>query len=110
MVESADQEFLRSIFLMEAWDSLAVIEDGVTRIAASAEPAWDELFLVTHRLKGAAALHGFGRVATLVDAMERTLQPLPSLTPATRRAAADELTALLGALKSILDAIEHHRL
>jgi chemosensory pili system protein ChpA (sensor histidine kinase/response regulator) len=110
MVESADQEFLRSIFLMEAWDSLAVIEDGVTRIAASAEPAWDELFLVTHRLKGAAALHGFGRVATLVDAMERTLQPLPSLTPATRRTAADELTALLGALKSILDAIEHHRL
>jgi chemosensory pili system protein ChpA (sensor histidine kinase/response regulator) len=109
MVEPADQEFLRSIFLMEAWDTLASIEDGVTRLAAGAEPAWDELFLVTHRIKGAAALHGFGRVAGLADAVERVLEPLPKAPPTTRRAAADELFALLGALKSVLDAIEHHR-
>jgi chemotaxis protein histidine kinase CheA/ActR/RegA family two-component response regulator len=109
MVEPADQEFLRSIFLMEAWDTLATIEDGVTRMAAGAEPAWDELFLVTHRIKGAAALHGFQRVARLADAVEQALQPLPKVTPAARRAAAGELSALLGALKSVLDAIEHHR-
>ena len=41
MVEPADQEFLRSIFLMEAWDTLAAIEDGIGRLAAGAEPAWD---------------------------------------------------------------------
>ena len=109
MVEPADQEFLRSIFLMEAWDTLAAIEDGVTRMAAGAEPAWDQLFLVTHRIKGAAALHGFGRVAGLADAVEQALQPLPKASPTTRRAAADELSALLGVLKSVLDAIEHHR-
>jgi chemosensory pili system protein ChpA (sensor histidine kinase/response regulator) len=108
MGESADQEFLRSIFLMEAWDTLAAIEDGVTRMAAGAEPAWDELFLVTHRLKGAASLHGFHRVTALTDAVEQMLQPLPRAEQATRRKAADELTALLGALKSVLDAIEHH--
>ena len=109
MVEPADQEFLRSIFLMEAWDTLAAIEDGVTRMAAGAEPAWDELFLVTHRIKGAAALHGFGRVAGLADAVEQALQPLPKASPTIRRAAADDLSALLGVLKSVLDAIEHHR-
>ncbi len=109
MVEPADQEFLRSIFLMEAWDTLAAIEDGVTSMAAGAEPAWDELFLVAHRIKGAAALHGFGRVAGLADAVEQALQPLPKASPTTRRAAADDLSALLGALKSVLDAIEHHR-
>jgi len=109
MAEPADQEFLRSIFLMEAWDTFAVIEDGIGRLAAGVEPAWDELFLVTHRLKGAAALHGFRQVAGLADAVERALQPLPQAAPPVRRAVADDLTALLGALKSVLDAIEHHR-
>ena len=33
MVDAADQDFLRSIFLMEAWDTLASLEDGVTRLA-----------------------------------------------------------------------------
>ena len=108
MVESADQEFLRSIFLMEAWDSLAAIEDGVTRMATGAEPAWDELFLVTHRLKGAAALHGFHRVAALADGVEHVLQPLRRKAPSARRPAADELAALLAILKSVLDAIAHH--
>jgi chemosensory pili system protein ChpA (sensor histidine kinase/response regulator) len=109
MVEPADQEFLRSIFLMEAWDTLAAIEEGVTRLAASAEPAWEELFLVTHRLKGAAALHGFRRAAALTDAVEHALQPLPRADQPTRHAAVDDLTGLLVNLKSVLDALEHHR-
>jgi chemosensory pili system protein ChpA (sensor histidine kinase/response regulator) len=109
MVEPADQQFLRSIFLMEAWDTLAAIEEGVTRLAAGKEPAWDELFLLPHRLKGAAALHGFLRVAELADAVEQALQPLPPAEAPVRKVAADELTALLGTLKSVLDAIEHDR-
>ena len=109
MAEPADLQFLRSIFLMEAWDTLAAIEEGVIRLAAGAEPAWDELFLLTHRLKGAAALHGFQHVAGLAVAVEQALQPLPRETPAARRPASDELTALLTALKSVLDAIEHDR-
>ncbi len=109
MIESADQAFLRSIFLMEAWDTLAAIEAGIGRMAAGGEPAWNEVFLVTHRLKGAAALHGFRQVAGLAAAVERALQPLPEATPPVRRAVADDLASLLGALKSALDAIEHHR-
>ncbi len=109
MVESTDQDVLRPIFLMEAWDTLAALEAGLGRLTAGAEPAWDELFLVAHRLKGAASLHGFRQVAGLADAVERALQPLPQATPTGRRAAADALAALLGTLKSALDAIERHR-
>ena len=109
MIESAHQDFLRPIFLMEAWDTLAALEAGIGCLAAGAEPTWDELFLVTHRLKGAASLHGFRQVAGLADALERALQPLPQAAPPGRRAAAAALTAQLDALESALDAIEHHR-
>jgi len=36
---SGDQEFLRSIFLMEAWDTLVAIEDGMARLTGGGEPA-----------------------------------------------------------------------
>ena len=109
MVESTDQEFLRSIFLMEAWDTLAAIEGGIGCLAEDGEPSWDDLFLLTHRLKGAASLHGFRRAAQIAEAVERTLQPLRPAGAPVRRAAVDDLAALLEALKSELDAIEHHR-
>ena len=47
-----------------------------TRLASGTEPAWDDLFVVSHRLKGAASLHGFPRVAALADTMEQALRPL----------------------------------
>ncbi|HEU4369689.1 MAG TPA: Hpt domain-containing protein [Methylomirabilota bacterium] len=104
MIEPGDQDFLRSIFLMEAWDTLAAIEEGIGRLAAGAEPAWDELFVVTHRLKGAASLHGFPGVAALAGEVERALAPLPGASPPACGTAAGELAALLESLKSALDA------
>jgi len=101
MDEPSDQDFLRSIFLVEAWDTLAAIEEGIGRLATGAEPAWDELFVVTHRLKGAASLHGFAGVAALAGAVE---QALPGASGAAGAATAGELATLLEALKSALDA------
>jgi len=109
MVEPTDQEFLRSLFLMEAWDTLAAIEKGIGCLAGGEEPAWDDLFIVTHRLNGAASLHGFQQAAGLADTVERALHPLRRARPAARRAAAAELTALLAALRMALDALEHRR-
>jgi len=104
MAEPADQEFLRSIFLMEAWDTLAAIEEGIGRLAGGREPSWDELFVVTHRLKGAASLHGFPRVSALADAVERALAALPRDGAAPAPGAVEELGGLLEALKTALDA------
>jgi chemosensory pili system protein ChpA (sensor histidine kinase/response regulator) len=103
MGERGDQDFLRSIFLMEAWETLAAIENGIARLTEGAEPAWDELSVVTHRLKGSASQHGFSRVATLADAVERAFAGLVGAPAAARTPAVSELAALLEALRSALD-------
>ena len=65
MPEPADQELLRSIFLMEAWDTLVALEQGVGTLCL--EPvsieAGEGLFVVQTPAKGAASLHGFPGVA-----------------------------------------------
>jgi chemosensory pili system protein ChpA (sensor histidine kinase/response regulator) len=94
MVEPADQEFLRSVFLMEAWETVAALEDGA---GAAARGELGELYVVTHRLKGAAALHGFGAVAALASELEGVLD--------TRPFDVGRLSALLAELKHALDTV-----
>jgi HPt (histidine-containing phosphotransfer) domain-containing protein len=94
MPEPADHDFLRSIFLMEAWETVAALEDGVEAVARG---QLDDLFVVTHRLKGAASLHGFPDVAHLASELERLLEATP--TDLTR------LGALLSDLKRTLDSV-----
>jgi chemosensory pili system protein ChpA (sensor histidine kinase/response regulator) len=94
MVEPADQEFLRSIFLMEAWETVAALEDGA---AAAARGDLDDLYVVTHRLKGAASLHGFVGVAQLGSDLEDVLTGVPFDD--------ERLAILLDALKRALDAV-----
>jgi len=106
MVEPGDQEFLRSIFLMEAWDTFASIEQGITRLIRGEEPVWDELFLVLHRLTGAAALQGFGPVATMAERMDQTLRPLRNDSAEARALVAPRLGEQVASLKAALDAIE----
>src|SRR5262249_27202890 len=92
----------------EAWDTLASLEDGVIRLAGGAEPAWDDLFVVSHRLKGAASLHGFPRVASLAEVIEQALRPLVAAPAPTRARAAIDLEATMNALKSALESIERN--
>ncbi|HEV8584879.1 MAG TPA: hybrid sensor histidine kinase/response regulator [Methylomirabilota bacterium] len=94
MAEPAEQEFLRSIFLMEAWDTVAALEGAPATLARA--DGMDELFVVTHRLKGAASLHGFPAIAELAAEVEEALAKLP---PSKRK-----LTALVSQLKRALDA------
>jgi chemosensory pili system protein ChpA (sensor histidine kinase/response regulator) len=93
MVEPADREFLRSIFLMEAWETVAALEDGA---AAAARGELDGLYVVTHRLKGAASLHGFPVVAELAARIEVVLGSSPF--------DAARLATLLAEIKRALDA------
>jgi chemosensory pili system protein ChpA (sensor histidine kinase/response regulator) len=91
---------------MEAWDTIAAIEDGIGRLVAGGGPrAREDLFVVTHRLKGAASLHGFPRVATLAERIEEALARLPEGGGAADGAIA-EIAALLEAVKAALDGTE----
>ena len=94
MAEPAEQEFLRSIFLMEAWDTVAALEGAAATLARPG--GVDELFVVTHRLKGAASLHGFPNISALAAEVEQVLAAHP---PDLHR-----LTTLVGPLKRALDA------
>ncbi|HEY2995240.1 MAG TPA: hybrid sensor histidine kinase/response regulator [Methylomirabilota bacterium] len=108
MVEqpSGDQEFLRSIFLMEAWDTLVAIEDGMARLTSGGEPAWDDIFVITHRLRGASALQGFPNVTTLAESIEQGLRQLRGTPSAVRGHVAPRVRELLASLKATLEAME----
>jgi chemosensory pili system protein ChpA (sensor histidine kinase/response regulator) len=94
MAEPAEQEFLRTIFLMEAWDTVAALDRAATTLAHPG--GVDDLFVVTHRLKGAASLHGFPNIAELAAEVEAVLAGHPPDMHV--------LATLLGGLKRALDA------
>jgi chemosensory pili system protein ChpA (sensor histidine kinase/response regulator) len=109
MSDVRDREFVRSIFLMEAGDALAALEDAGSRLAGGAVPddARETLFVVAHRLRGTAAVHGFPQVAELAEAMERSLGCLRGTLSAPEvRAVGARLGELAEALKTALDAGE----
>jgi chemosensory pili system protein ChpA (sensor histidine kinase/response regulator) len=93
MAEPAEQAFLRSIFLVEAWDTVAALERAATTLARP--DGLDDLFVVTHRLKGTAALHGFSGISRLAAELEHVL----GAHPPDMRA----LTQLVDELKHALD-------
>jgi chemosensory pili system protein ChpA (sensor histidine kinase/response regulator) len=107
-----DREFLLSVFLMEGWDTLASIEDGITRLTASAQDSAgatstaavvEQLRVVTHRLKGAAAMNGFPTLASLAAAMEEAVDRAAVVE--TQPSALEALRAMTAALRTTLDTI-----
>jgi len=102
----SDQYFLRSIFLMEAWDSIAALDDGFARLVAGDDPVWDEMLLVVHRLRGAAALQGFVGAASAAEGMEEALNAMRGAPADGRRSRIAAALTLLTSLKSTLEAIE----
>src|SRR5262249_9957024 len=100
-----EREFLRGIFLMEAWDTVLTVEEGLPCLLdpAPSRDALDPLVVVAHRLKGAAALHGFTETAQLAGLLESALEEAPGPHGAlgTHAFVADLLTAI----KPVLDGI-----
>ncbi|MFB3818189.1 MAG: Hpt domain-containing protein [Candidatus Methylomirabilales bacterium] len=95
------------LFLVEAWDTLAAIEEALGPEAGPqggvAESA-EHLSVVAHRLRGSAALYGFPEVSDLARAMEQLLggsEPTPG--ESGERTAA--LRGLAAALREALEAI-----
>ena len=98
-----DRQFLVSVFLMEAWDTLAEIEEHAAALVADGRV--EPLLVLTHRLKGAAALNGFSGVAALASAMEAIVEKAASAPAEDRHRAATTLDDLITNIKAALDAI-----
>jgi chemosensory pili system protein ChpA (sensor histidine kinase/response regulator) len=108
MLEDQDSEFILSIFLMEAWDTVAAVEEGARRLTAG-EPVSPSvlgpLAVVAHRLKGAAALHGYPIVSAVALAMEDMIGELPAASPGERPRRVEVLGEVVATLKRMLEMI-----
>ena len=102
-----DRQFLLSVFLMEAWDTLAAIEEGLTTLQRSpdATAAVEQLAVLTHRLRGAAALSGFPQLAALAAAMEEAVERVAVTPGGAEPYSLTMLNDMLFALKTSLDHI-----
>ncbi len=107
MLDEQDDEFILGIFLMEAWETVATVEEGVRRLAggeALSPELMTPLVVVSHRLKGAAGLHGYPVVSAVALVMEQLLEELPTTT-GDRSRQLQALGDMVGAVKRILDSI-----
>jgi chemosensory pili system protein ChpA (sensor histidine kinase/response regulator) len=100
-MDRAERDFLLSVFLMEAWETLAILEEQGPALAEGG--ALDTLHLVAHRLRGSAALHGFDRVSALSGQIEDLVEVAMVQLPAERQQAALTLADLVAKLKQALD-------
>ncbi len=105
MGEGKEREFLLSVFLMEAWDTFAAVEHGLTTLASGAETDGDTLRVVTHRLRGSASLNGFPRVSALATVVESAVERALSTALADRQGAVTQLGELVLILKEALETI-----
>ena len=108
MLEDQDNEFILGIFLMEAWETVAAVEEGVRRLAAGEAPSPElvtPLVVVSHRLKGAAGLHGYPAVSAVALVMEEVLEALPATTAGGRSRSTQALGDIVGVVKRMLDSI-----
>ena len=99
-----EQEFLRGIFLMEAWDTVSTVEEGLSRLL-DPRPSGQSLatlVVVAHRLRGAAGLHGFSGTAELAGLLEAVLEGAPVPTGSEPHGLVGDL---LAAIKAMLDSI-----
>jgi chemosensory pili system protein ChpA (sensor histidine kinase/response regulator) len=108
MLEDQDDDFILSIFLMEAWDTVAAVEEGVRRLAAG-EPdssgVLDPLRVVAHRLKGAAALHGYPVVSAVALVLEEKIEELPAAPEGERPRRIEVLADVVATVKRMLETI-----
>lgn len=108
MLEDQDSDFILSIFLMEAWDTVAAVEEGVRRLAAG-EPVssgvLDPLVVVAHRLKGAAALHGYPVVSAVALVLEEMIEELPAAPDGERPRRIEVLAEVAATVKRMIETI-----
>lgn len=70
MIPTPQSELLES-FLLDAWDALSSFDSALESLADPSK--LKNLSVVTHRLKGTAALYGFEQIAKLCELTERFL-------------------------------------
>src|SRR5262245_6859669 len=95
-----EQEFIVSVFLMEAWDAVAELEGGVSASSPPSAPlvsAWQHLHTT-------ASQHGFPAIASLAESVHAGLARLADGDDVGGATLAD-LIRSVDALKALLDSV-----
>jgi chemosensory pili system protein ChpA (sensor histidine kinase/response regulator) len=100
-IDGAEREFLLSVFLMEAWDAIATLEEEAVGLEHGADV--EMLRVVAHRLRGSAALHGFAQVSALAAQMQDVVEAAAAGGGPARRDAALALGDLILKMKHALE-------
>lgn len=107
MTEQQDRDAMLSIFLMEAWDTLVVLEEGLSHPPEDGgDTTAETLLVVTHRLKGSAALYEFPGLASLARAAEALLEQSAGGLEDERQGLDELFRELISLLKAQLEAIQ----
>ncbi|GGJ69798.1 hybrid sensor histidine kinase/response regulator [Deinococcus aquiradiocola] len=98
---------LLEIFLLEAWEGLALLEGSVGDLRATDRNDDHELgqvSLIAHRLRGSAGLYGYPQLASLAGLAERLTESRPHLAPGDRETLLDVLELVtLGLRRALTD-------
>ena len=106
MSERSDGDFLRGIFLVEAWDTAGALEAGLGHLSPEGDArALGSLLVLAHRLKGSAALHGFPGLSALAAVAEEQLERAPGTPGGERARMRRGLAEIVAIVKETLDRI-----
>jgi chemosensory pili system protein ChpA (sensor histidine kinase/response regulator) len=101
--QDGERQQMMEVFLLEAWETLAAIEELLLSPCPAAGRV-DRLLVLTHRLRGSAALYGLADVSALGRAMEQLLEAPASRAAGTESAAREALGTLASQLRGALEA------
>jgi len=104
-MDQSEQAFLRSVFLMEAWDAVGAMEGALGALSQAERPTIGDdhpLVMLSHKLQGAAAVQGLTDVAGLAAALEERVTKVVGVrTPAL----APDVGDIVEAIKRSLDDV-----
>jgi len=107
MSDNFDMSAYMDVFMAEADEQLALLEESLVDLEKEATPdLLQRLFRAAHTLKGSSAAMGFTRMAELTHAMENVLDELRNEHISVTSAIVDVLLAGLDSLSAIKRGLE----
>jgi chemosensory pili system protein ChpA (sensor histidine kinase/response regulator) len=105
VTETPDRQALLRIFLAEAFEAVAGLEESLGAAGDGEGPSTDSLLVVVHRLKGSAAVYGFPGLAGLAGMAEAVLDRAQGALTDTGGSDRALLGDLVRALRRLCDSI-----
>ena len=111
MDSESDQPDLVRVFVSEASDGIRALAEALHSTGEPIPPpqALHEQYIIAHRIRGAAALYGYGGVSRIAEQLEAILEQTNEVSPSVWPQAVNAMREVLQGLASIVQSIGHGR-